>query len=353
MRWLFPLVVALALGAVACQSARYQFVLDATGTPPDQPLVWPQPPEAPRYTYLGQLLGERNFIKEQAPSPLRGALEWLTGVLFGEAAPRDLARPQSGAVDAQGRVYVTDVSRQALFVFDRAANQLAVWDMAEPFTRFVAPIGVAVNGAGEVFVADAELGLVARFDGQGRHLGVLGRGFLKRPTGLALDPERGELYVVDTHAHDIKVYNARGELARVIGRRGEDQEGLNFPIYAAYHNGKVYVTDSINARVQVFSAEGAYLGSFGKRGLYVGDFTRPKGIAADGAGRIYVVESYYDYMLVFDPQGEFLLPLGGSGAAPGKFYLPAGVWAGPENTIYVADMFNRRVAVFQYVGGAQ
>ena len=353
MRWLYVTAVIIAAGALSCQSARYQFALDAEGTPPDQPLVWPQPPEPPRYAYLGQVTGERNFIKERAESPLRGALEWLTGALFGEAAPRELARPQAGAVDLQGRVYVTDVSRQALFVFDRDAGQLAVWEMAEPFTRFVAPIGVAVNGAGDVFVADAELGLVARFDAQGRHVGVLGRGALKRPTGLAFDPERGELYVVDTHAHDIKVYNARGDLARVIGRRGEDQEGLNFPIYAAYHGGKVYVTDSINARVQVFSAEGAYLGSFGKRGLYVGNFTRPKGIAADAAGRIYVVESYYDYMLVFSPEGEFLLPLGGSGAGAGKFYLPAGVWAGPENTIYVADMFNRRVTVFQYVGGAQ
>ena len=91
--------------------------------------------------------------------------------------------------------------------------------------------------------------------------------------------------------------------------------------------------------------------TIGKRGLYVGDFTRPKGVAVDRFGHLYVVESFYDHLLVFDEQGRFLMPIGGTGKRPGEVYLPAGVWTDDRDRVYVADMFNGRVAMFQYLGG--
>jgi DNA-binding beta-propeller fold protein YncE len=84
---------------------------------------------------------------------------------------------------------------------------------------------------------------------------------------------------------------------------------------------------------------------FGELGLFVGDMSRPKGVAIGGNGRIYVVESFYDHLLIFDPDGKLLLPIGGSGREVGQFYLPAGVWAGSQGRVFVADMFNGRVVV--------
>jgi len=57
-------------------------------------------------------------------------------------------------------------------------------------------------------VADAELGVVVMLDDQGVSQGFLGEGLLQRPTGLAYDPDQGHLYVADTAAHDIKVFDA-------------------------------------------------------------------------------------------------------------------------------------------------
>ncbi|MGE5650111.1 MAG: 6-bladed beta-propeller, partial [Bacillota bacterium] len=134
------------------------------------------------------------------------------------------------------------------------------------------------------------------------------------------------------------------------GKRGEDDTGLNFPTHLAFVGDQLYVSDSMNARVQIFDAQGKFIRSLGQRGLYYGNFTRPKGVTADGAGTIYVVESYYDNLLVFNQEGRFLMPIGGTGKDIGQFYLPSGVWRDAQGRIYVADMFNGRVVIFQFLG---
>jgi DNA-binding beta-propeller fold protein YncE len=91
--------------------------------------------------------------------------------------------------------------------------------------------------------------------------------------------------------------------------------------------------------------------TIGRRGLYVGNLSRPKGVAADSDGNVYVVEGYFDYLLVFNGEGEFLMPIGGTGQGSGSFFLPAGVWVDANNRVFVADMFNGRVAIFQFLGG--
>jgi DNA-binding beta-propeller fold protein YncE len=335
----------------SCATAPSEFLLDRYGDPKEPPILYPDAPEKPRYRYAGQLTGEDNFVKQKGRTSLTSVFQWITGVIAGKRVPIMLQRPQMGDVDEEfQKVYVTDVSRGALFVFDEAAGRLFVWQMAKPMVRFKSPIGVAAGKDGEVFVSDSELAYVVRLDKDGKPVGVIGEGELTRPTGLARDNEQGLLYVADSHAHNIKVFNNDGKLVNVISKRGEEEGTLNFPTHLAFANGKLYVSDTINARIQIFDGDGGFLGSIGQRGLYLGNFTRPKGVAVDGEGHIYVIESYYDFLLVYDEKGRFLLPIGGTGADIGSFYLPSGVWTDSRDRIYVADMFNRRVVVFQYLG---
>jgi DNA-binding beta-propeller fold protein YncE len=263
-----------------------------------------------------------------------------------------LQRPAAVIGDERGRLYVSDASRQAVFVFDEKAGELQLWARASALLSFVAPSGIALAPGGGVFVADAELGFVARLDAGGEPVAALGRGVLKRPTGLAHDPASGLLYVADTMAHDVKVFDATGTLQRVIGQRGAGDGQFNFPTHLALARGELVVTDTLNSRIQVFSAgAGRFVRSFGARGQVLGNLVRPKGVAVDGEANVYVVESYHDSLLVFSPRGEFLLPIGGTGSAAGRFYLPAGVWVDAANRVFVADMFNGRVVRFQFLGG--
>ncbi len=346
--------VALLLLALVAGCADAPLVMRYEAKEGETGRIWPdaQSREVPRYRYLGQLTGEANF-KPQQPSSnvLLNALRWIAGVSERNPTPVVLQRPQSVAVDESGRILVTDISRKAVFVFDETAGKLSVWEKATPRLRFSSPIGVVAGEHDEVLVTDSELRAVFRLDRNGKPLGSFGKDILKRPTGIARDAQRGHVYVADTQAHEVKVFDDRGNLIDTIGQRGEEDGALNFPTHLCLAGGTLFVSDAMNARVQAFDVAGRAMLTVGKRGLYVGNLVRPKGVAADDEGNIYVVESFHDHLLVFDNAGRYLLAIGGTGMGVGQFYLPAGVWVDKRNRVLVADMFNGRVVMFQFLGG--
>ena len=351
--YLLWLLLAAVLCLGGCADVKYTLQLDPEFRNPTV-RVWPPAPETPRYQYVGQLLGEDNLVSDEADKRNMGmnVLYWLVGLFEGGEEKITLKRPQSGVTDDQGRIYVTDISNQAIFVFDQPAGKLHVWNRATEKVKFVTPIGIALGLGGQILVADADLGQVFRLDLEGKPVGSFGKGLLKRPTGLARDAKRGRIYVSDTHAHDIKVFDDAGILLEIMAQRGDGENELNFPTHLAFGGDKLYVADTMNARVQIFDADGKSVGTLGKRGLYFGNLTRPKGVTVDGSDNVYVIESYYDNLLVFNKQGEFLLPIGGAGQEIGQFYLPAGLWSDSRGRIYVADMFNGRIVIFQFLGGS-
>ena len=355
-RWAAVAVLAATVLLSACSSApgvRGRLHLGLDDAPEGRQLLWPAAPEVPRFLYTGTLVGQPNF----RPEPVAGGVlqrlgRAIAGLDEGAEAPLVLQRPAVVLGDEHGRLFVSDAARGGVFVFDEAAGELLLWTQAGAGRALVSPAGLALAPQGGLYVADAELGVVLRLDATGQPEGELGRGLLTRPTGLARDAQQGLLYVADTYAHDVKVFNDSGALVNVIGRRGSGEGEFNYPTHLAHAQGELYVTDTLNHRIQVFAADGQVLArKFGQRGLVLGNLVRPKGVAVDGEGNVYVVESYYDSLLVFSSRGEFLLPIGGTGTATGRFYLPAGVWVDAKNRVHVADMFNGRIVLFQFLGG--
>lgn len=340
-------VVLILFNIIGCSGPHGVLRYEAEG----ERIVFPQKPDKPRYEYVGQLTGQDNIFAPKDESFFIKALKWVVGLYSSKKKPEVLQRPQTGVVDEErGRIYVTDVSLQAVFVFDKPEGRLLIWDRAtKGGSGFLSPIGIALGDKGQVLVADSELGVVVRLDADGEPLGSFGAGILERPTGLARDAKTGKIYVSDTHAHNIKVFNDVGNLLTTIGKRGIHDGEFNFPTFLSFHDDKLYVTDTMNFRIQVLTPDGKFLLKFGQLGLNVGDFPRPKGVTVDSEGNIYVVESYYDYLLIYNSVGDFLLPIGGTGHDIGQFYLPAGVWSDSQDRIYVADMFNGRIMIFQYL----
>lgn len=338
----------MALVLTGCGETRYLLRYDK----PAEEKTWPQLPDKPRFVYVGQLLGEANLTAVDnggAGAAVGRFFKALVGLGSEASNERNLLRPQSGAVDADGRVIVTDAGRQALFVFDLKHGKLNIWRAATEDYNFVSPVGVATAKNGDVLVADSELRRVIRLDEQGNPKAEFGFEDLERPTGLAIDTESGRVFVADTAEHNVKVYSDEGKLVQVIGQLGIKPGEFNAPTHVSFVGGKLYVTDTFNARIQLFDSKGQYLRSVGSRGLYLGNLVRPKGVTADTFGNIYIIESFHDYLLVYDQDGRFLLPIGGTGTDVGQFYLPAGVWSDTTGRIYVADMYNGRVVVFQYL----
>ena len=339
---LATLPLLLLLAGCAVDAERIAPTLDVTRDSP----VWPEPPAVPRYAFLQELIGERDFVAEDdTGSTLGTVFRWVVGLVVGEPRYLELRRPVSGMVDDRGRICVLDTSLKAVIVFDLSAKEVLRWREAAPNTAFESPVAIVGDGHGGYLVTDSELGEIFRLDGEGGPVGRFGKTIVERPTGIARDDETGRIFVADTARHDIKVFDDGGRLLGTIGGRGTEPGRFNYPLFLAFSQGRLYVADSLNFRVQVFDRDGQFERAFGKIGLFVGNLTRPKGVAVGSDGRVYVVESYYDHLIVFDGAGRLLLPIGGTGKGVGQFYLPAGVWTDANGRVFVADMFNGRIIV--------
>lgn len=328
-------IIALAVLLVACAPARDR---SADLAPPAEPLIWPNPPAEPRIQYL---FGFRS------PEDLGIRPRFLERLWSAIAGAENLEMVKPYALAAQGsRVAVTDPGLRAVHIYDMAAQDYRrLTGIGE--VPLGSPVGVALSFE-QTYVADSTLGKVFAFDRDGEFRFTIEG--LQRPTGLAFDHASRRLYVADTLAHSIVVFDETGQRLFGFGQRGTGRGEFNYPTHVSIGSGKLHVNDTMNFRVQSFDLEGRPIASFGRHGDGSGDFAQPKGIATDESDHIYVADSLFDRIQIFDSQGEFLLAFGGSGSKAGAFWLPAGMFI-EEDRIYVADSYNRRVQVFQFLGG--
>ena len=343
------LLSALLSTGCSVQSGRYSFQMPETKAPGS--LVWPSPPDVPRYSYIADIRGESNRMSgKKTDSVLARIFSAVVGVERELDPVMDLSRPQQVLADNSGRTYVADAGRQSVFVFDQNTNEFLIWNESDHNIPFLSPVGIII-ARDTVMVTDSEQGVVYRLTTNGELIDSFGKSELNRPTGIAYDAEAERIFVADTGDDNIKVFDLEGKLIDVYGKKGGRAGEFNRPTFLSYKNGRLYVADSMNARIQVLDDLGSSISSFGERGLYVGNLSRPKGVATDSDGNIYVAESFYDHVLVYNASGIFLMSLGGPGNQSGKFSQPTGVWVDDKDRLFVSDMLNGRVSVFQYLGG--
>jgi len=106
---------------------------------------------------------------------------------------------------------------------------------------------------------------------------------------------------------------------------------------------RVYVADSCNHRIQIFSSDGKFLRAYGKAGSGEGELSYPYDICVDAAGRQYVCEFGNSRIQVFDANDRSIEIIGSPGAEPGRFSNPWGVVLDSAGNLYVADSQNHRV----------
>jgi len=336
------------LAACATTPREMTFLSPAVESPGT--VSWPAAPTLPRLEYVGQLTGEANFSSTGAESTGGRILRWIAGLGKGRRQVTQLLRPQTGMVDSKGRILVTDAGIPGVMVFDASEATLSLWRDATAHQPFVSPVGIGETRSGSIVVADSSLGILVVLSTEGEPSGEIRHSSLERPTGVAVDRATGRIFVADSKADNIKVFDEAGRYIQSIGQPGTGRGQFNGPTHIAYASDSLYVTDTLNARVQVIGDDGFSDTDIGQRGLYVGNLVRPKGITTDGDGNIYVIESYFDHLLIYDDTGRLLLPVGGSGSGVGRFFLPSGAWSDDSDRIFVADMFNGRVVVMQYLG---
>ncbi|MCK4717483.1 MAG: 6-bladed beta-propeller, partial [Thermoplasmata archaeon] len=182
---------------------------------------------------------------------------------------------------------------------------------------------------------------------------------LNGPTAMEVDDE-GKIYIVDRGNHRVQIFDRDGEYLNTLGisrESGADDLSFSYPTGIAVADGKIYVADTNNHRVQIFGTGGNYLHTIGITGETGDDnasLDSPKGVAVGDDGKIYVADCGNQRIQVFDGPEDDVSDLtigitGESGTSNSMFNLPYGIALGAEK-IYVSDSANHRVQIFEMNG---
>ncbi|MBO8125680.1 MAG: 6-bladed beta-propeller [Firmicutes bacterium] len=309
-------------------------------------LVWPLPPQEPKIQFVKAISTSKDIGMEK-PSFLRKL------VLGNEPPKVFFVKPYGVAADSKGRIYVTDTGIPRVAVFD-PANKKAWYIGNEGRGQLSLPIGITVDSNDNIYVADAMQRQVLVYTPEGEVIHSIGDPtLLTNPTGVALDPEEKVIYIADSKSHCIFVFSKEtGEVINKLGKPGVGPGQFNYPTNLFVdREGNLYVTDTMNFRIQAFDPEGKYLCEFGKAGDTGGCFARPKGVAVDSFGHIYVIDAAFNNFQIFNAQKQLLLFVGTGGQGLGQFRLPAGIFIDDNNYIYVVDQLNARIQIFRFLAG--
>ena len=275
---LLAVLLLLALGLAQPSSARAEKKkkVDAAPAPEVGPrkfpfdptkLAWPSPPNIARVRWLDYFAGAKVDYTPAAnakPKPT-----WMDRLAGGQSQaekfnpktfPFQLIGPYGIAIDSKGLVYVADQRVGAVFIFNPETRDTQL--LRNGYEAHFGWInGLAIDDDDRLFVSDGKMRRVLIFNTKHEVENQITEGLVD-PVGLAIDTENRFLYVVDTQQDQVIVYDADTlKLLRRIGTGGKNHflttpGDFGAPQGVALDkDGNVYVTDTLNNRVEIFDAD--------------------------------------------------------------------------------------------------
>ena len=257
--------------------------------------------------------------------------------------------PWGIAMNLAGEVVVTELGRHCISVY--SPNGRRLWSFGTHGSRhgqFRYPRGVAVDGKGNILVADSMNHRIQKFTAEGHFIALAGgtRGIGAKqfafPTGIACNDNL--VYVTDNSNHRVQTLNSDLTFLRTFGVMGSGEGRLNSPWdIACDSTGKVYVADTESHCIKVFKADGTFVSTIGCLGQGKGELGLPIGVAIDATGIVYITEYQNHRISIFSSE---VTSFGKWGERPGEFACPRGIMADRSGVVYVCDGINNRIQLF-------
>jgi len=319
-----------------------------------------------------------------------------TWVFRGDAGPATsapLGHMQGVAVDAAGNVYASDIGNSLVVKVSPSGILTVVagngvggfsGDGGPATNASLTPAGVAVDAAGNLYVADTDNNRIRKVSPSGMISTVAGNGTsgfsgdggpaisasLNDPQGVAVDAA-GNLYIADYGNNRIRKVNLSGIISTVAGSSARGYSGDGGPATSASLRdpcgvavdaaGSVYIADAANHRVRRVTSSGI-ISTVAGNGTWAfsGDggpatsasLWAPCGVAVDAAGNLYIADKYNDRIRKVSPSGIINTVAGngaykfagdGGSATSASLNDPQGVAVDAAGNLYIADRYNSRI----------
>ncbi len=296
-------------------------------------LLFPPPPEKPRVQFLTWANGAAE-VEEGA-----GALERF---VLGdeERGLRVLNKPYGLAVH-DGAAFVCDSKGLSIARMDFKNKTYSLFGIRGP-GRLRKPVNIAIDPLGYKFVADTIRKQIVVFSPDDQYATAFDLPEPARPVDVAVF--ENELYVLDNDKTcQIVVLDRRtGEVLRSFGSPGSEPGQFRLPSSLCIGpEGFLYVSDTMNWRVQKLTREGEPVWTAGQPGYQVGQFGRPRGIRVGLDGIVYVVDGATEIVQMYDSNGDPLMHFGGPGRTPGALDLPSSLAVDRSLIPYFKDLAHR------------
>jgi len=308
-------------------------------------------------------------LSDTPSGPPNFVLEWRTG---------NPSMPWGIVAGENDLVYVALYQNSVVQIFTRDGELVnTIGAQGSLPGEFLGPVGLALGPEGNLYVADSENSRVQVFTPEGEYI----RDFTHpeafevrfKPWGIAVD-RSGNVYVSVLNTHDIHKFDPTGNLLFTFGGFGPNPGQFVGPTgMAISDDNELYIVDSLAFRIQVFNLQGEVQRTWGTlcdiyftpgRGcvdpdgsgpLESGDgqFSSPWGVALDDQGRVYVADSANKRVQLFTSEGEFITKWGELGSEAGNFDNNVGITVGPSGNIFVSDLNNNRVQRFRFPNAEQ
>lgn len=313
---------------------------------------WPPPPSVPKIEWLKAYTSQLDIDKSSG--------QRFMAALVGDDQPISLLKPvEVKSVPELDRIYVSDLGRSAVLVFDLGQHELRQLQTPEGVIPLSHPLSIVVDREYNIYVLDRRSASIYVFDRSEKYQRSISLRPLSisSPVAMAIDHRSERLYVADAASRSVVGLGLDGRYLNKIGSGGVGDGQFNLPVSVAVNSlGQLIIADAFDVQVQIFDSDGKFLRKFGQRGDGAGDFQLIKSVAVDSEDNIYVVDGRMHNISIFNQRGELLLVLGGYYAvslsgkvSPGGFSVPIGMDIDANDRIYVVDQLNARVQVFQYL----
>jgi streptogramin lyase len=266
----------------------------------------------------------------------------------------NIAEPLAVAASPLGdRIFVSEgTGDKRILVFDRAGKPIGsiTIPLANPLQER-SPDALTVGTDNRLYVIDSSQRevLIYTLDGElvGTFLPDNDPNFQWFPTSLAMD-KAGNMYVTDQTEgrHRVMVFDPTGKLVLKFGISGTGNGMFLFPSDILVDSqGRIFVADSSNTRIQVFDSQGKFLNVIYGTGLSL-----PRSLFMDSEGRLHVLDSLGHSVAVVTLGNPVRIQYryGDQGRGAGQFYFPSDLANDETGRIYIADRFNNRVQVWSF-----